>query len=222
MYYFKNYDDAWSYLQRGRDIEKGRPLGANTRIYKPRVDGTINNCLIIAIRYHSTDIVRYYKHKNGKQWMSFDNEGWTSTTTLQRLNDVMPSGIGVDTSLNRFIGHWFTRCDGELYNLSHRVKFDENLNVKNKKQMSLETIDNISDAGTRMRKLLASSLSSLERDISKKKQVNSQLANAKVTLHGEIMAFEEMRERLRGEVGYLLKLKKGDTDEGVKDVLNRV
>ena len=62
--------------------------------------------------------------------MSFDNEGWTSPTTLQRLHDVMPPGIGVDTSLNRFIGQWFTRCDGELYNLNHHVKFDENLNVK--------------------------------------------------------------------------------------------
>ena len=161
MRYFKNYDDAWSYLQRGRDIEKEDPLGAHTRIYKRR-DGTI------AIRYHSTDIVRYYKkHKNGKQWMSFDNEGWTSPTTLQRLHDVMPPGIGVDTSLNRFIGQWFTRCDGELYNLNHHVKFDENLNVKNKKQMSLKTTDNISDAGTRMRKLLASSLNSIDRDVSK-------------------------------------------------------
>ena len=215
MRYFKNYDDAWSYLQRGRDIEKGRPLGAHTRIYKRR-DGTI------AIIYHSTDIVRYYKHKNGKQWMSFDNEGWTSPTTLQRLLEVMPPGISVDTSLNRFIGQWFTYCEGELYNLNHHVKFDENLNVKNKKQMSLKTTDNISDAGTRMRKLLASSLNSIDRDYSRKRQQNHELSYQIIQLKKEIKAFEEMRERLRGEVGYLLKLKKGDTDEGAKDVLNRV
>ena len=111
--------------------------------------------------------------------MSFDNEGWTSPTTLQRLHDVMPPGIGVDTSLNRFIGQWFTRCDGELYNLNHHVKFDENLNVKNKKQMSLKTTDNISDAGTRMRKLLASSLNSIDRDVSKKRQENAELSYEK-------------------------------------------
>ncbi len=215
MRYFKNYDDAWSYLQRGRDIEKGRPLGAHTRIYKRR-DGTI------AIRYHSTDIVRYYKHKNGKQWMSFDNEGWTSPTTLHRLCDVMPPGINVDTSLNRFIGQWFTRCDGELYNLNHHVKFDENLNVKNKKQMSLKTTDNISARGTRMRKMLASSLKAIERDESRKRRQNAELSYEIIQLKKEVKAFEEMRERLRGEVGYLLKLKKGDTDEGAKDVLNRV
>ena len=57
----------------------------------------------------------------------------------------------------------------------------------------------------------------------KKRQENAELSYEKIQLRGEIMAFEEMRERLRGEVGYLLKLKKkGDTDEGAKDVLNRV
>ena len=56
----------------------------------------------------------------------------------------------------------------------------------------------------------------------RKRQENAELSYEKIQLRGEIKAFEEMRERLRGEVGYLLKLKKGDTDEGAKDVLNRV
>ena len=41
-------------------------------------------------------------------------------------------------------------------------------------------------------------------------------------LKAEAIMWEQQREQLRGEVGYLLKLKSGKTSQEPTDVLNRV
>ena len=66
------------------------------------------------------------------------------------------------------------------------------------------------------------SIDSLESQLNALYQNRKAVMDNITDITARVHAWEQTRDRLRGEVGYLLKLKKGDTDEGVKDVLNRV
>lgn len=221
MYYFKNYDDAWDYLKRGRDIYKGRPIGCNTRLYKSQTK--LSNCAdVICIRFHNTVIVRYYKYKNGKQWMSFYNGGWTTNTTRDRLAQYMPRGVWLHTALNRHLGFWLISVKGEMYHLNHGVQINEQLEIKHEKKMRLEHAKRVKESVWRKTQSINKMIDSMQSQLDILWGNRNALQEEMLEMQARIIAWEQTRDQLRGEVGYLLKLKKGGTDEGVKDVLNRV
>ena len=221
MYYFKNYDDAWDYLKRGRDIHKGRPIGCNTRLYKSQTK--LSNCAdVICIRFHNTVIVRYYKYKNGKQWMSFYNGGWTTNTTRNRLTQYMPRGIGLHTALNRHLGFWLISVKGEMYHLNHGVQINEQLEIKHEKKMRLEH-------AKRVREGVWHKMQSINNAIDSSHSQLDTLWTNRISLQEELNEmqlshdiWEHTRDQLRAEVGYLLKLKSGKASQEPTDVLNRV
>lgn len=221
MYYFKNYDDAWDYLKRGRDIHKGRPIGCNTRLYKSQTK--LSNCAdVICIRFHNTVIVRYYKYKNGKQWMSFYNGGWTTNTTRDRLDQYMPRGIGLHTALNRHLGFWLISVKGEMYHLNHGVQINEQLEIKHEKKMRLEHAKRVREGVWFQLQAINSSIDSSQSQLDTlwKNRVSLQEELDEMQLSHDI--WEHTRDQLRAEVGYLLKLKSGKASQEPTDVLNRV
>jgi len=217
MYYFRNYDAAWEYLKRGRDIAKGRPIACNTRILKREYED------YITIQYWNTYIVRYYKTKSGQQWMSFCNGGYTTPTTLSRLNQYLPGLAHVDTSYGKKIGQWYLSFNGEIFNLNHTVKIcADTLRVKNKKQMSLQHYRDVSHRGGQFNRMLNASITSLERKLVKKHRELHDMNSEYLYIKNMVELEMKNRDALLDEVGYLLKLKKGNSNEGTKDVLNRV
>lgn len=221
MYYFKNYDDAWDYLKCGRDIHKGRPIGCNTRLYKSQAK--LSNCAdVICIRFHNTVIVRYYKYKNGKQWMSFYNGGWVTNTTRDRLNQYMPRGVSLQTALNRTLGFWLISVKGEMYHLNHGVQINEQLEIKNEKKMRLEHAKRVKEGVWYKMEAINKAIDSMQTHLDTLWKNRNSLQEELVELQARIITWEQSRDQLRGEVGYLLKLKSGKTSQEPTDVLNRV
>ena len=221
MYYFKNYDDAWDYLKRGRDIYKGRPIGCNTRLYKSQTK--LSNCAdVICIRFHNTVIVRYYKYKNGKQWMSFYNGGWTTNTTRDRLDQYMPRGVGLHTALNRHLGFWLISVKGEMYHLNHGVQINEQLEIKHEKKMRLEHAKRVKESVWRKTQSINKMIDSMQSQLDSFYQNRTSIMDKITELKAEAIMWGQQREQLRGEVGYLLKLKSGKASQEPTDVLNRV
>lgn len=221
MYYFKNYDDAWDYLKRGRDIHKGRPIGCNTRLYKSQTK--LSNCAdVICIRFHNTVIVRYYKYKNGKQWMSFYNGGWVSNTTGDRLTQYMPRGVSLQTALNRTLGFWLISVKGEMYHLNHGVQINEQLEIKQEKKMRLEHTKRVKECVWKKMQSINNAIDSMQSQLDTLWSNRTSLQVEVAELQARIITWEQTRDQLRGEVGYLLKLKSGRTSQEPTDVLNRV
>lgn len=69
-----SFHDAETFLQ-GKESRK---IGHNTYV--------IDRGECIVIRYHSTDIVRYYPDG----WIVVDTEGWQTVTTFDRLKQLSP------------------------------------------------------------------------------------------------------------------------------------
>lgn len=221
MYYFKNYDDAWDYLKRGRDIHKGRPIGCNTRLYKSQTK--LSNCAdVICIRFHNTVIVRYYKYKNGKQWMSFYNGGWVSNTTRDRLDQYMPKGVRLHTALNKHLGFWLIAVKGEMYHLNHGVQINEQLEIKNEKKMRLEHAKRVRESVWREMQIINSTIDSTQNQLNTLWKNRNSLQEELDEMQLRIVNWEQTRDQLRAEVGYLLKLKSGKASQEPTDVLNRV
>ena len=221
MYYFKNYDDAWDYLKRGRDIYKGRPIGCNTRLLKSQTK--LANCAdVICIRFHNTIIVRYYKYKNGKQWMSFYNGGWTTNTTQERLKQYMPNGITLHTALNRNLGIWLISINNEMYNLNHGVLINEQMEIKYEKKMRLMHAKNVRKSVWHRMQSINNAMDSVSNQHKTLMENRGRTLNEISSLTLELKTLEQTREQLRGEVGYLLKLRSGKSSQEPTDVLNRV
>lgn len=49
----------------------------------------------IAVRYHNTDVVTYYHPEVGQKVASINTGGWTTDTTLARINEYAPEGVRV-------------------------------------------------------------------------------------------------------------------------------
>jgi len=221
MYYFKNYDDAWDYLKRGRDIYKGRPIGCNTRLYKSQTK--LSNCAdVICIRFHNTVIVRYYKYKNGKQWMSFYNGGWVTNTTRERLDQYMPRGVGLHTALNRTLGFWLISVKGEMYHLNHSVQINEQLEIKHEKKRRLEHAKRVKEGVWYQMQSINDLIDSTQSQLATLCKNRNSLQEELNEMQLRIVNWEQTRDLLRGEVGYLLKLKRGKATQEPTNVLNRV
>lgn len=221
MYYFKNYDDAWDYLKRGRDIHKGRPIGYNTRLYKSQTK--LSNCAdVICIRFYNTVIVRYYKYKNGKQWMSFYNGGWVTNTTRDRLDQYMPRGVGLHTALNRNLGIWLISVNKEMYNLNHSVQINEQLEIKHEKKMRLMHAKNVKKRVWHRMQTINDAMDSTQNQHKALMENRGRTLSEITSLRLELKTLEQTREQLRAEVGYLLKLKRGKSSQEPTNVLNRV
>ena len=144
-------------------------------------------------------------------------------TTLSRLNQYMPGLAHVDTTYGRKIGQWFLSFNGDIFNLNHNVKIcADTLKVKNRKQMTLQHYKFVAERGERYNKMLNAALNSLERKILKANHKLQAMRSEHLVIRNMVEAERQNHGALLKEVGYLLKLKKGNTDEGVKDVLNRV
>jgi len=68
-----------------------RALGGYPKVTKVEVLGLENEGLMIAVRYHTTDVVKLYLNKAGYAVMSVvvNSGGWITKTTADRINAVL-------------------------------------------------------------------------------------------------------------------------------------
>lgn len=76
-----NYSEAESLMNSARDRTKGKPIGANRRLFQVS-DG-------YAIRYHRTDIVTIHYDDT----YTLRTGGWSSVTTKKWINHYSPAYI---------------------------------------------------------------------------------------------------------------------------------
>jgi hypothetical protein len=63
----------------------------------------------IAVRYHNTDVVIYHHPVTGKV-ATIDSGGWSSPTTVSRINEYCPEGWTAEADTT---GIWFGNPDGD-------------------------------------------------------------------------------------------------------------
>jgi len=134
----------------------------------------------------------------------------------------MPRGVRLHTALARHLGFWLISVNGEMYHLNHGVQINEQLEIKHEKKMRLEHAKRVREGVWHKMQSINNAIDSMQSQLDTLWKNRTSLQEEVVEMQARIIAWEQNRDQLRGEVGYLLKLKKGDTNEGVKDVLNRV
>lgn len=77
----RNWLSAHDYFKKARDRYEGRPLGVETRLVISRKSS--GDEATYAIRYHSTEIVRFYPDGN----VGIQLNGWDSKTTKKRVRE---------------------------------------------------------------------------------------------------------------------------------------
>ena len=77
---------AHDFIKKARDKSEGRPIGRETRLVisrrSPSTDWRSDKC-VYAVRYHSTEVVRFYP--NGE--VGVDMNDWDTKTTKQRVKE---------------------------------------------------------------------------------------------------------------------------------------
>jgi hypothetical protein len=102
-----NYEQAKAQLATARNINAGKPIERNTRLFQ-RGDA-------IAVQYHQTDIVTF--KKNGDTVLN--TNGWKTQSTKERLNSLTPVG-----RIHQEKGVWYFVYQGE------RHVFKDGLTIK--------------------------------------------------------------------------------------------
>ena len=83
----RNWLSAHDHFKKARDRYEGRPLGVETRLVISRK--SMGDEPTYAIRYHSTEIVRFYPDGN----VGIQLNGWDSKTTKARVREYSPGSI---------------------------------------------------------------------------------------------------------------------------------
>ena len=100
------YSSAGITLETARNVESGKPLQNNTRLFARGSD--------YAIRLHETDVVTI--HNNGTY--TLNTGGWQTVTTKERINSYAP------VSLWQKNGLWYLSADGQTYNFTDGMTVD--------------------------------------------------------------------------------------------------
>ena len=109
-----SYSEAETFLAGGRNKEQ-RTVANNTVIRRLHGDR-------IALRLHRTDIVTWFADGTIK----LTNGGWRTPTTLSRLREALPSGIGIDTVKGDWLLH---NLDGDYVLFVHEAWIQEGRRV---------------------------------------------------------------------------------------------
>lgn len=104
-----NYEQAASRIKTARNMEAGKPLANNTRLFRRGTD--------YAVQLHSTDIVTIHPDST----YTLNSGGWLTPTTKSRINDYIP-GYGI----YQRNGLWYIDADGQTYNYVDGLRIDAN------------------------------------------------------------------------------------------------
>lgn len=81
----KSYEQADAFLGRSDSLSTGQ---RGTRIVR-------ESATKITVWYHDTPVVTYYQPGTNTRVATIDTQGWKTPTTISRINEYAPEGIGV-------------------------------------------------------------------------------------------------------------------------------
>lgn len=100
----RSWLNAHDHFKQARDKYEGRPLGVETQLVVSRKSPTrdwSSDQLVYAIRYHGTEVVRYYPNGN----VGIHLNGWDSKTTKARVREYSP-GVSIWSSRGETMLTW--------------------------------------------------------------------------------------------------------------------